>query len=44
MRILGVTANQFLKTGVMAVLFIILFKYAAARSNMPGLQAAARLA
>ncbi len=41
MRLAGVSLNQFLKIGVTAVLFIILFKLAAAKSNIPGLQAIA---
>ncbi|MFL5901239.1 MAG: hypothetical protein ACJ75S_08590 [Solirubrobacterales bacterium] len=41
MRLAGVSLNQFLKIGITAVLFIILFKYAAAKSNIPGLQAIA---
>lgn len=41
MKLLGVTANQFVKTGVIAVLFIVLFKIAAERSNVGGLQALA---
>jgi hypothetical protein len=41
MRLAGVTLNQFVKIGVIAVLFIILFKYLAMKSNVPGLQAVA---
>ena len=41
MRLAGVTATQFLKTGLIAVLFILLFKWAAARSNIGGLQSVA---
>jgi hypothetical protein len=41
MKLLGVTANQFLKTGVIAVLFIVLFKMLAAKSNIRGLQSVA---
>jgi hypothetical protein len=41
MRLAGVTGAQFLKTGLIAVLFILLFKFIAAKSNIPGLQAAA---
>lgn len=41
MRLAGVSINQFLKVGITAVLFIIAFKYLAAKSNIPGLQAVA---
>jgi hypothetical protein len=41
MRLAGVTLNQFVKIGVIAVLFIIAFKFLAAKSNIPGLQAVA---
>jgi hypothetical protein len=41
MRLAGVTGAQFLKTGLIAVLFILLFKYLASRVNIPGLSAAA---
>lgn len=41
MRLAGVTLNQFIKTGVIAVLFIVLFKVLAERSNIAGLQAVA---
>lgn len=41
MRLAGVTGAQFLKTGLIAVLFILLFKYIAQRSNIGGLQAVA---
>jgi hypothetical protein len=37
-KLAGVTLNQFVKTGLIAILFIIAFKYLAARSNIPGLQ------
>jgi hypothetical protein len=40
-KLLGVTANQFLKTGAIAVLFIVLFKMLAAKSNIRGLQSVA---
>jgi hypothetical protein len=40
-RLLGVTANQFLKTGLIAVVFIVLFKLLAAKSNIRGLQSVA---
>ena len=42
MRLAGVTGAQFLKTGLIAVLFILLFKYIAERLNISGLQAVAR--
>ena len=38
MRLLGVTANQFVKTGVIAVVFIIVFKLAADKSGVGGLK------
>lgn len=41
MKLAGVTASQFVKTGLIAVLFILLFKFAAAKSNVPGLQSVA---
>lgn len=41
MRLAGVTLSQFVKTGVIAVLFIVLFKFLALKSNLPGLQAVA---
>lgn len=41
MKLAGVTVNQFFKIGIIAVLFIVLFKYAAAKSNIAGLQAVA---
>jgi hypothetical protein len=41
MRLAGVTLNQFVKIGLIAVLFIIAFKYLAAKSNIPGLQSVA---
>jgi hypothetical protein len=37
LRLLGVTANQFIKTGVIAVVFIVLFKLAAEKSGIGGL-------
>ena len=38
----GITAlNQFIKIGLIAVLFIVVFKYAAAKSNIAGLQSLA---
>lgn len=44
MKLAGVTASQFVKTGMIAVLFIILFKYIAGRSNIAGLQSIASMA
>lgn len=41
MRLAGVTLNQFFKIGIIAVLFIIAFKYLALKSKVPGLQAVA---
>lgn len=41
MKLFGVTLNQFIKTGLIAVLFIVAFKYIVARTNVPGLQAVA---
>jgi hypothetical protein len=40
-RLFGVTLNQFLKTGLIAVLFIVVFKLAARRSGIRGLQSVA---
>jgi hypothetical protein len=40
-RLAGVTLSQFVKTGIIAVLFIVLFKFLALKSNLPGLQAVA---
>jgi hypothetical protein len=37
----GVTLHQFLTTGFLAVVFILLFKWAAARTGIAGLQNAA---
>lgn len=41
MRLFGVTAAQFFRIGVIAVLFIVLFKLVAVKSNIAGLQAVA---
>lgn len=41
MRLLGVSAAQFFRIGIIAVLFIVLFKVLAAKSNIAGLQAVA---
>lgn len=41
MSLTGVTISNFLKVGVMAVLFIVLFKVLAAKSNIGGLQSLA---
>lgn len=38
MKLAGVTLNQFLKIGVCAVVFIIVFKLAAKKSGVGGLQ------
>jgi hypothetical protein len=40
-RLFGVTAAQFFRIGIIAVLFIVLFKVLAAKSNIAGLQAVA---
>jgi hypothetical protein len=40
-KLLGVTLNQFVKTGLIAVIFIVLFKMAARRSGVRGLQSVA---
>jgi hypothetical protein len=41
MKLAGVTASQFVKTGLIALVFILLFKYVAAKSNIAGLQSVA---
>lgn len=41
MKLFGVTLNQFLKTGLIAVLFIVLFKMLAQKTGIGGLQAVA---
>lgn len=41
MKLAGVTLNQFLKIGIISLLFLVLFKYLAMKSNVPGLQAIA---
>jgi hypothetical protein len=41
-KLLGVTANQFVKTGVIAVIFIVLFKLAAEKSGVGGLNTLAQ--
>jgi hypothetical protein len=41
-KLLGVTANQFVKTGVIAVIFIVLFKLAAEKSGVAGLNTLAQ--
>jgi hypothetical protein len=41
MKLLGVTFNQFFKTGLIAVVFIVLFKMLAKRSGIGGLQTVA---
>jgi hypothetical protein len=40
-KLAGVSLSQFLKIGLMAVLFIVLFKVIAAKSNIAGLQSLA---
>jgi hypothetical protein len=40
-KLAGVTLNQFLKIGVSAVVFIVLFKLLAERSKVAGLQSLA---
>jgi hypothetical protein len=40
-KLLGVTANQFVKTGLIAVVFIILFKLLAEKTKVAGLQSLA---
>jgi hypothetical protein len=44
MKLAGVTLTQFLKTGLIALLFLLLFKYVAAKSNIAGLQSIAAVA
>jgi hypothetical protein len=41
-KLLGVTANQFLKTTVIAIVGIILFKLAAEKSGIGGLNSLAQ--
>lgn len=41
MKLAGVSLSQFLKIGIMAVLFIVLFKVLAAKSGVAGLQSLA---
>lgn len=41
MKLAGVTLSQFLKTGLIALLFLLLFKYVARKSGNAGLQAVA---
>ena len=41
MKLAGVTATQFVKTGLIALLFILLFKYVARKSRIAGLQSVA---
>lgn len=38
MKLFGVTMSQFFKIGLTALLFILLFKWGASRSNVPALQ------
>lgn len=42
MKLLGVTANQFLKTTVIAIIGIVVFKMLAEKSNVAGLQSLAQ--
>jgi hypothetical protein len=44
MKLAGVTLTQFLKTGLIALLFLLLFKYVAAKSKIAGLQSIAAVA
>jgi hypothetical protein len=44
MRLAGVTLTQFLKTGLIALLFLILFNWVAKKSNVAGLQSIASAA
>lgn len=44
MQLAGVTLSQFVKTGLIAVLFILLFKYVAGKSGVAGLQSIASMA
>lgn len=41
MQLAGVSLSNFLKIGVMAVVFIVLFKLVAAKSGIAGLQSLA---
>lgn len=41
MRLFGVTASQFFKIGLIALLFLLLFKFAASKLNIGGLNAVA---
>lgn len=41
MRLFGVTTHEFFKTGFLAVIFILLFKWAVPRLNVPALTATA---
>ena len=41
MKLAGVTATQFVKTGLIAILAILLFKFVAAKANIAGLQSVA---
>lgn len=44
MRLAGVSLSQFLKIGLIALLFIVLFKYVASKVNVPGLSSVAAMA
>lgn len=41
MRLFGVTLSQFLKIGLIAVLFILALKFVAAKANIAGLSSVA---
>lgn len=41
MKLFGVTVSQFFKIGLIAVLFILLFKFVASKLNIGGLQSVA---
>lgn len=41
MKLAGVTLHEFVKVGLIAVVFIIALRAIAARTNIPGLQAVA---
>jgi hypothetical protein len=41
MKLAGVTISQFFKIGLIALLFILLFKWSASKLPVPGLQSVA---
>jgi hypothetical protein len=41
MKLAGVTLSQFVKTGLIALLFLLLFKYVAKKTGNAGLEAVA---